>query len=85
MLNLSKNEVHNYYKLIEKEENKIIEKEENKMIIRGYAAIISLVIAFAVMFSILILLSSCSTNKYGCGHGNPKMTWNKMVRQINRP
>ena len=30
-------------------------------------------------------LTSCSANKYGCGHGNPRMNWNKMVRSINRP
>lgn len=34
---------------------------------------------------IVAVLSSCSANKYGCGRGNPKMTWNKMVRSINRP
>jgi len=34
---------------------------------------------------VLFLMSSCSGNKYGCGHGHPKQTWKKMVRKINSP
>ena len=44
--------------------------------------IIMLVLATGLL---LATLSSCSSSKYGCGHGNPRMTWNKMVRSINRP
>ena len=41
----------------------------------------------AIMIVLLtsFLISSCSGGKYGCGHGHPKQTWNKMVRRINSP
>jgi len=44
-------------------------------------------IATAVVLTGLLIaaLSSCSGPKYGCGHGAPKQTWNKMVRRINSP
>jgi len=32
-----------------------------------------------------VFTTSCSANKYGCGHGAPKQNWNKMVRRINSP
>ncbi len=34
---------------------------------------------------VLFAFTSCSSSKYGCGRGNPRMSWNKMVRSINRP
>ena len=37
------------------------------------------------MILLIAVLTSCSSSKFGCGHGNPRMTWNKMVRSINRP
>jgi len=30
-------------------------------------------------------LTSCSSSKYGCGHGAPRQTWSNMVRRINSP
>ena len=31
---------------------------------------------------LIYTLTSCAP-KYGCGHGAPKQSWNKMVRRIN--
>lgn len=34
----------------------------------------------------VILVSSCSSSKYGCGGGvNKRMKWSKLERHINRP
>ena len=60
-------------------------KTEEKIIIaKGYGAIFALIVVLLSILSLIILLSSCATDKYGCGHGAPKMKWNKMVKYINR-
>lgn len=38
-----------------------------------------------ILLFIVVATSSCSANKYGCGRGAPKQTWNKMVKRINSP
>jgi len=44
-----------------------------------------LLIMLSLVIGLIVccILSSCSANKYGCGHGAPKQTWNKMVKRIN--
>jgi O-antigen/teichoic acid export membrane protein len=39
----------------------------------------------AIVIMLLIGLSSCGGSKYGCGHGAPRQSWNKMVNRINSP
>jgi hypothetical protein len=31
----------------------------------------------------LFTLTSCGGSKYGCGHGAPRQSWNRMVNRIN--
>jgi hypothetical protein len=50
-----------------------------------YTLIKIALIAITIGTLVMVTLSSCSANRYGCGHGNPKMTWNRMVKSINRP
>lgn len=33
---------------------------------------------------IIYAFTSC-TPKYGCGHGHPRQSWNRMVNRINSP
>jgi hypothetical protein len=48
--------------------------------------IIALLSGISILIMMIACLSSCSSSKYGCGHGaNPRMTWNRMVERINRP
>ena len=50
----------------------------------SYTNKVKLVIMLVLATGLLLAtLSSCSGSKYGCGHGAPKQTWNKMVRRIN--
>lgn len=56
-------------------------RHDNNMNNQGLGLLIMMTLAVVV----ILFASSCSANKYGCGHGNPKMTWNKMVKSINRP
>jgi hypothetical protein len=45
----------------------------------------TLIIMMILMLGLLasMFLTSCSANKYGCGHGHPKQSWSKMVKRIN--
>lgn len=45
---------------------------------------LGILIIITVVAVVIIGMSSCAP-KYGCGHGAPKQTWNKMVRRINSP
>ena len=42
------------------------------------------IVTVALIFMLIYGMTSC-TPKYGCGHGAPKQSWNKMVRRINSP
>jgi hypothetical protein len=42
-------------------------------------------IAAGLICMLIYGLTSCSGPKYGCGHGHPKQTWNRMVNRINSP
>lgn len=44
---------------------------------------LSLLLLIAIAAVVITFASSCSP-KYGCGHGAPKQSWNKMVNRINR-
>jgi dipeptide/tripeptide permease len=46
---------------------------------------LGLLVMITLAVVVILFASSCTANRYGCGHGNPKMNWNKMVRSINRP
>ena len=45
---------------------------------------LSILMMMLVAVIIVVFASSCSGPRYGCGHGHPKQSWNKMVNRINR-
>ena len=52
----------------------------------SYVNAVRLIATAVVLLGLVIAtLCSCSGPKYGCGHGHPKQTWNKMIRRINSP
>lgn len=54
-------------------------KHDDKIKTRG---LYCLLLVFGAVI-VILFMSSCSGPKYGCGHGAPKQSWNKMVRRIN--
>lgn len=67
--------------MLEPRPRKTVEQIRHDNRIKGQGLGLLLMLAIAV--AIITIASSCSP-KYGCGHGAPKQSWNKMVNRINR-
>lgn len=70
-INLSKNKTPHY-----------VERKEEKNTARVVLSITITMLLVLIAITLLSLFSSCAP-KYGCGHGAPKQSWDKMVRRIN--